>query len=279
MPPASRRSTGIRRPRVAGHAAPGTEVLEPPAKRASRHELPDEHAAVEAPEGTQTVVEPEAPTDGPVQLDKPVKAQKKKAQERAQEKASRPKKEKAPRGSSSLRSYLTPPTSTRALAIWGAAALVLVALAAYFGTSWYNATYTGPATNKALVDIGATAQASQQVSDDVKTIYSFDYQRLDQNEKDARAVITPEFGAQFDKLFADVRARAPQQQAVVTATVANSAVRELDGDHAVLVLFMDQIATRANPDNTKGQIASSGRLTVTAQFLDGRWKVADVKAL
>ena len=57
-------------------------------------------------------------------------------------------------------------------------------------------------------------------------MYSYDFTRLDENERAARDVITPAFAAQFDQLFAQVRELAPQQQAVVSATVALSAVPE-----------------------------------------------------
>lgn len=267
MSPASRRSTGIRRPRVAGRAAPGTEVLDPPAPRAARAAVSTVTVRPADDEQQPAVVgdadlEPTVVT-GP----EPV------ATARATPRKPKAQRDRAPRRP--LSAVFSAPTSTRALSVWGATALVLVAAAAFFGMSWYNATFTGPVANRALVDIGATAQVSQQVGEDLKTIYSFDYTRLDQNEKDARAVITPDFGTQFDKIFADVRARAPQQQAVVTATIANTAVRELSGDHAVVVVFMDQVATRTGSD----KVASSGRLTVSAQLIDGQWKIADVKAV
>ena len=90
-------------------------------------------------------------------------------------------------------------------------------------------------------------------------------------------MITPAFAAQFDQLFGQVRKLAPQQQAVVSATVASSAVREIDGDRAVLVVFLDQQATRAESGQPQ-QLAAAGRLTVTGRLVDGTWKIADVKA-
>ncbi|OLT11469.1 hypothetical protein BJF78_04680 [Pseudonocardia sp. CNS-139] len=89
-------------------------------------------------------------------------------------------------------------------------------------------------------------------------------------------MITPEFAAEFDRLFAEVRRRAPEQQAIVSATVTLSAVKELTGDHAVLVAFVDQQATRAAPDAESRQLAAAGRLTVTGEKVDGRWKIAAV---
>jgi Mce-associated membrane protein len=158
-----------------------------------------------------------------------------------------------------------------------AALVLLLGTAAFFGIAAAHLRGTPAAHNTALVDIGTTAQITQQVDDALKTIYSFDYTRLDQNETAARAVITPSFADQFDELFKQVRQLAPQQQAVVTATVNLSAVKSIDGDTAVLLVFLDQQATRAQSGTQPQQLAAAGRLTVTAQRVDGQWKVADVQ--
>jgi Mce-associated membrane protein len=156
-------------------------------------------------------------------------------------------------------------------------ALVLFSAAAVtFAVLDYRLHNTPTASNLALVDVAGTAEAAGQLSDAIETVYSFDYTRLDENEKAAREVITPEFAAEFDKLFAEVRQHAPEQQAVVSATVTLSAVKELTADHAVLVAFVDQQATRAAPNADDRQLAAAGRLTVTGEKVDGRWKIAAV---
>ncbi|OZM80514.1 hypothetical protein CFP66_20430 [Pseudonocardia sp. MH-G8] len=160
-----------------------------------------------------------------------------------------------------------------------AALVVLAAAAAVFGVLDARLRGTPAATNLALVDVGATAEASGQLADAIETVYSFDFARLDENENAARAAITPEFAAEFDRLFAEVRARAPEQQAVVSATVTMSAVKELTADRAVMVAFVDQQATRAAPDAESQQLAAAGRLTVTGEKVDGRWKIATVTPL
>ncbi|MCF7553099.1 hypothetical protein [Pseudonocardia sp. WMMC193] len=168
-----------------------------------------------------------------------------------------------------------PPTTRRGTAVLAGATVVLVALAVLAGVSWWTMSHTPAARNTALVDVAATTQVSQQLGDAVKTVYSYDFTRLDQNEAAARAVITPEFGQQFDQLFGEVRNLAPQQQAVVTATISQSAVESIEGDRATMVVFLDQQATRAAGDQQ--QVAAAGRLTVTGQYVDGQWKIADVQ--
>jgi Mce-associated membrane protein len=167
----------------------------------------------------------------------------------------------------------------RVVPLLASALVVLAAVAVVAGIQDARLRGSPAAANTALVDVGATAEVAGQLSDAVETIYSFDFARLDENENAARDVITPEFAAEFDRLFGEVRARAPQQQAVVSATVTLSAVKEITGDRAVLVAFVDQQATRAAPDAESQQLAAAGRLTVTGERVDGRWKIAAVTPL
>jgi Mce-associated membrane protein len=167
----------------------------------------------------------------------------------------------------------------RAVPLLAVAAVLLATVAVAAGIQDAHLRGSPAATNTALVDVGTTAEVAGQLSDAIETVYSFDFARLDENEKAARDVITPEFAAEFDRLFGEVRARAPQQQAVVSATVTRTAVKELTGDRAVLIAFVDQQATRAAPDAQSQQLAAAGRLAVTGERVDGRWKIAAVTPL
>lgn len=164
----------------------------------------------------------------------------------------------------------------RAVPLLACAFVLLTAAAVAFGVLGSRLYDTPSAANSALVDVGATAEVAGQLSDALETVYSFDYTRLDENERAARDAITPGFGAEFDRLFGQVREQAPQQQAVVSATVTLSAVKEITGDHAVMVVFVDQQATRAAADPQSQQLAAAGRLTVVGERVDGRWKIASV---
>jgi Mce-associated membrane protein len=167
----------------------------------------------------------------------------------------------------------------RAVPLLSVAVVLLATVAVVAGMQDARLRGTPAAENTALVDVGTTAEVASQLSDAIETVYSFDFARLDENEKAARDVITPEFAAEFDRLFGEVRARAPQQQAVVSATVTRTAVKEITGDRAVLIAFVDQQATRAAPDAQSQQLAAAGRLAVTGQRVDGHWKIAAVTPL
>jgi Mce-associated membrane protein len=161
------------------------------------------------------------------------------------------------------------------------ALVVLTAAAVFFGIAGVSLRSTPAAQNSALVDVGATAQATQQLGDALKAAYSYDFARLDQNEAAAKAGIVPgsTFMTQYEQLFGQVRQLAPQQKAVVTATVSTSAVREITGDRAVVVIFLDQQITRVETGNQPRQDAAAARLTVTGQLVDGAWKISDLQVL
>jgi Mce-associated membrane protein len=158
----------------------------------------------------------------------------------------------------------------------GLIAVLLIALGA---ATWMhgrtNALLGSAATsNRALLDVGTTAQVSGQIRDAVQRIYSYDFARLDDNERAAAAVITGPFAADYHQQFARVRQLAPGQQAVVVATVPASAVKVLDGDRAILVIFIDQQANRGGESQP---LLAAGRLRVAAQRVSGSWKIAGVQ--
>jgi Mce-associated membrane protein len=163
--------------------------------------------------------------------------------------------------------------STRSVLLLAGALVVFLILAVLFAVLDHSARSNPAAQNTAVTDVAATAEVAGQLGDALETVYSYDFARLDENERAAREVITPGFAAEFDQLFAQVRELAPQQQAVVSATVTIAAVQTIEGDRAVLVAFMDQQATRAANGE---QLTAAGRLTVTGERQDGRWKIAAV---
>lgn len=159
------------------------------------------------------------------------------------------------------------------LVIGVAVFMIALLLAAIFRGEANQVSGSAAATNTALVDVGATAQVSEQVREAVQRVYSYDFSRLDENEQAARKVITGPFAEDFDQEFGRVRELAPPQQAVVVATVLDLAVKLLDGDRAIVVVFLDQQALRGVETQP---LLVTGRLAVTAQQVDGSWKIADV---
>ncbi len=152
--------------------------------------------------------------------------------------------------------------------------VIMLGLAAWFRGAANQLSGSAAASNSALVDAGTTAEVSGQVQAAVERIYSYDFARLDDNERAAGELITGAFTEDYREQFGVVRQLAPAQQAVVVATVLDLAVKVLDGDRAIVVVFLDQQASRGVE---APQLSVAGRLTVTAQRVDGSWKIADVE--
>jgi Mce-associated membrane protein len=162
---------------------------------------------------------------------------------------------------------------TAALALLGVLVIAL-GLAAWFRSEVDRLDLAAAKSNSALLDVGTTAQVTGQVRDAVERVFSYDFARLDDNERAASAVITGPFSGDYRQQFARVRELAPGQQAVVVATVPALAVKVLDGDRTVVVVFIDQQASRGS---LAQPLFAAGRLSVIAQRVGGSWKIADVK--
>ena len=172
----------------------------------------------------------------------------------------------------------TPPrrlTGVATLVALVAVLVMAVGVAAWFRGEANQLTASSAATNDALVDKDSTAQVSAQISDAVKRVYSYDFARLDDNERAAGEVVTGPFVDIFRQQFAKIRKLAPPQEAVVVASVPAIAVKSLNDNRAIVLVFLDQQARQAGKDKP---LLATGRLSITAQRVDGRWKIADAES-
>lgn len=152
-----------------------------------------------------------------------------------------------------------------------AVTVLALGLAAFFRGEADQVSGSPAATNAALVDAEATDAVAEQVAAAVQRIYSYDFARLDENERAAGEVVHGSFAAEFQEQFGQVRDAAAEQEAVVTATVLGTAVKMLDGDRASVVVFVDQ------HDGRTQELLQARRLVVTAQQVDGSWKIVDLQ--
>lgn len=129
------------------------------------------------------------------------------------------------------------------------------------------------ARNTALVDTGGTAEVSAAISTAVNQIFSYSYDKTEVTEQAAKAVLRGDALITYDKLFAEVRAKAPEQKIVLTTRVVYAAVRSLEGDQAQLFVFLDQSATRVDTNTTSGAAA---QLLITAKREGEHWVITDM---
>jgi Mce-associated membrane protein len=127
--------------------------------------------------------------------------------------------------------------------------------------------------NAAVADPAATTTVSDQVGEGIKEIFSYDYDDLDRTQRAASSLLVDGAVSQYQASFAAARQQAVAQKLIRTTTIASIGVRELRGDSARLLIFVDQ-QTLNTPDDQ--QSSSVAALDVTAREIDGTWKISDI---
>lgn len=158
-----------------------------------------------------------------------------------------------------------------------AAVLVLALGGAVSFAFQANALNAGdPAGNRALVDPAETGAVTDQVGAAVKAIFSYDFSNLARTERAAADVLVDTAVTQYRDSFAAAKKQAEEQKLVRTTTVRSLGVREIRGDRATVLLFLDQqtLHTANNQQDSAG-----AQLDITAKRVDGRWKIAALTAL
>ncbi|MFK0247663.1 hypothetical protein ACIQUM_23455 [Amycolatopsis azurea] len=153
------------------------------------------------------------------------------------------------------------------------AAAVLVAAGVWFTLEARSISATPSAANTALTDVGATAEVNSAVTVALNKIFSYSYDRTDVTEKAAASALRGKALESYNRLFAQVREKAPAQKLVLTTRVSSSAVQELGGGKARLLVFLDQAATRA--DNNTSSTAAA-QLSITAEREGDNWVIIDL---
>ncbi|MEV4317240.1 hypothetical protein [Actinocrispum sp. NPDC049592] len=123
------------------------------------------------------------------------------------------------------------------------------------------------------VDTRGMTEVNGQVKDAVEKIFSFSYDKVDESSAAARQVLAGTAVQEYDKLIAQVREQAPSQKLVLATRVTDMGVKSIDGDHAELLVFLDQVATRVDTNKSTGSAAA---LSVKAERQDGTWKIVEL---
>ncbi|MFC0438657.1 hypothetical protein [Kutzneria buriramensis] len=155
-----------------------------------------------------------------------------------------------------------------------AAAIILTALGIWFRLEAVGL-YDDPATNnQALVDPAATSKVVEDVDAALGRVFSYRYDNTAVTEQAAKQTLAGNALGQYNDLFAQVKQQAPSQKLLLTTKVVDSGVTMLQGEHAQLLVFLDQSATRG--DNNQSTLAAA-ELTVTAQRQGDHWVITDLR--
>lgn len=154
--------------------------------------------------------------------------------------------------------------------------VVLVLATAFAIWAAVEATTLQPSANTALVDNATTDQVIRQVTDGIRDTFSYDHTDTRRTEQAADRVLAERAIEQYRELFAEVRRVAPEQKLVLTTTIRAAGVREIQGDRAVLLVFVDQQLLRAGDH---AQNSGAAQLEVTARREGADWRIVELRVL
>lgn len=166
--------------------------------------------------------------------------------------------------------------SGRRRAAWVVAVVCCLASAAVIAVGAVKVHHlhaTAAARNDALVDGAATRKVARQVEAAMTELWSYDYRTLDESRAEAARVGTTAFTKAYASVYDNLDQLAPQQKAVVVATVTQVAVQKLNGDRATAIVFLNQRATKANAGTPS---TATARIRVRMTKVGSAWKVAAV---
>lgn len=126
----------------------------------------------------------------------------------------------------------------------------------------------------------ANTRAAAAAGNAAETIFSFQYDKLDQHQTDSKALMTPSFQKEFDKIAPALTELAPQRKIVVQAQSRNAAALECGSEcsptKSSVLVFIDQ--ARLVGDSTVPTVFGN-RIVVDMVKLNGAWLVNDITAL
>ncbi|OLF05017.1 hypothetical protein BLA60_37930 [Actinophytocola xinjiangensis] len=166
-----------------------------------------------------------------------------------------------------------PPRRSRLVVALLVVAAVLVGAGVWFLTESSQLRDT-TTSNSALVDTARTAEVSAAVTTALNRILSYSYDRTEDTEAAADAVLRGEARQAYDKLFEEVVAKAPEQKLVLTSRVVTSAVQELSENEATVLVFVDQSATRADAGTSN---ASAAQLSIKVRRDGDTWVITGLE--
>ncbi|WP_250293190.1 hypothetical protein [Streptomyces atroolivaceus] len=159
-------------------------------------------------------------------------------------------------------------------AVLCAATVLLGTFAAWSFTSAAELRDDPTRQNTALTDISRTSEVKGQIADAVGAVFSYNYAAPAKSDLAARKHLTGKAVQQHKEMLAEVRAQAPEQKLVLTTTVTESGVEQLDGDRARLLVFADQSNTRTGKEEETTYAAAM--FAVDAVHRGDTWRIAAI---
>lgn len=163
-----------------------------------------------------------------------------------------------------------PQRGATVLACLAAAAVLLAAAAVWFALEANRLREGAPEENAAVVDAERTAEVRKQISSAVESLFSYNYASLERTRRAAERVLLDEPMRDYSAKLSAASKEVKQRKLVRTTSVRAIGVRELRGDTARVLIFLDQQTLAADDKRS----SSTRYLEVVARKVGGSWKIA-----
>jgi Mce-associated membrane protein len=132
--------------------------------------------------------------------------------------------------------------------------------------------------NTALTDAARTSQVKGSITQAVDTLFSYDYTDPARTDDAAKTLLVGSAVPQYTTMLSAVRSQADRLKLVLTTTVTDCGVEQLDGDRAQLLIFADQRDTTASAGATASSDSqeSPAMFTVSAVLRQGSWRISSI---
>ena len=128
---------------------------------------------------------------------------------------------------------------------------------------------------RAVDEAGDAAVSAARV--DAQDLLAYDYRNLDSDFARGLAATTGGFHDQYQKTTSQlVKPRAAKQRVIVQAAVINAGLISAHDDHAVVLVFVDRITTKAGQ---KKPAFDQDRVRMSMTKVNGKWLVSKLDAL
>lgn len=158
------------------------------------------------------------------------------------------------------------------------ALVALTVAAVVFGAIFGTRGFTEWRDDSGVVE--AHEKAATSAASAGETIFTYQYNQLDDHLRDSKAIMTPSFGKKFESIAPALRNLAPQRKIQVKATVRNAAAIECGdncrSDRATILVFIDQARVA---DGAEKPTVFGNRIELRMVQRNGRWLVDEIKAL
>jgi Mce-associated membrane protein len=151
------------------------------------------------------------------------------------------------------------------------AALVVVGVVFLIRTHHLN--NQAASNNYALAASGSSSEVIGEVSTGLNQVLSYDYRKPQVARAAAKRWLTGAAPGQYSTLFRQLAQLAPGQKLTLVAKVSVAGVTYLHGDHARLLVFLDQQSTRASDGQSS---ISAAQVRIGAVRKGNVWRIDDL---